>query len=45
MTRLDGIERMRKDELLAAAEAVRDDLRSLLGIDVPPVPAFTIVEG
>jgi hypothetical protein len=36
---------MRKDQLLAVAESVRDDLRSLMAMDVPPVPRFEIVEG
>lgn len=43
--RLDEIEGMRKDQLLAVAESVRDDLRSLMAMDVPPVPRFETVEG
>ena len=43
--RLDSVETLGKRELLRLVEEVRDDLRGVMAMDVPPVPPFVIVEG
>ncbi len=43
-SQLDGIEQMPHEQLLAVAAQVRDELRSLVGTDVPDVPPLVIVE-
>jgi hypothetical protein len=43
--RLDYVDGLSKRELLDLVVQVRDDLRSVMGMDVPPVPPLVIVEG
>jgi|MudIll2142460700_1097286.scaffolds.fasta_scaffold67830_4 hypothetical protein len=43
--RLDDVEGLSKRALLDLVVQVRDDLRSVMAMDVPPVPPLVIVEG
>ena len=43
--RLDAIAEMPADHVVAEATAVRDDLRGIMAMGIPPVPPLSIVEG
>jgi hypothetical protein len=45
LKRLDAIAEMPADHGVAEATAVRDDLRGIMAMGIPPVPPLSIVEG